>query len=263
MYECSAKLPEALLNQTDSAYGPGEYGPGSGGSYGPGGGGSYGPGGGGGTPGMYLLAWCSTWNRMRSQSSPSSQLTATSCTATEKKECIRPCMWCTPSFGGAPMCTDEMEARFLPAAVYDCQKGEKDKKKKKHDDDDDDKKKKHDKKHHGGKKHHGKKNDALSTMFDAVKHLFGFETTDGDLPFTCGTAFSKDDCEKGCYWYVCMVLVCCSCAKQSCNEHVFLNRCTMPYGPMGQCVGKDQKALMPGATCVKAHHKKVEDVEDA
>ncbi len=180
------------------------------------------------------------------------------------------------------MCSDEMEARYLPAAVYECEKGTKEKKK--HDD-----KKHHDKKHHD-KKHHDKKNNVrgcgvrihihcpytptplrthqkqpLTTMLDAVKHLFGLDANKG-LPFTCGTAFTEADCEKGCYWYGCCVLhVVAPVHPRSQHRGTPLNthapsqhRCTMPYGPMGQCVGKDQKSLLPGAECVKAKKHAVE-----
>lgn len=61
-------------------------------------------------------------------------------------------------------------------------------------------------------------------MMDAVTRLLGWKAS----PMTCGIAFREEDCSKGCYW------------------------CTMPFGPVGQCVSKDQKSLMPGATCSKA-----------
>lgn len=192
MYNCTAELVNA-------SYGPGsggEYGPGSGGEYGPGSGGEYGPGSGG-------------------------EYGPETCMVTEKKECMRPCMWCEPAYGGMAQCTSEMQARFLPAMVYDCHKGAKHHKK--HDDDDDDKKQ-------------GVvcgmracvftvTSKQVQGMMDAITRLLGWQAS----PMTCGTAFREEDCAKGCYW------------------------CTMPMSPMGQCVGKDQKSLMPGATCTKAH----------
>ena len=153
MYNCTADV----LNQTNGgAYGPssggeygpgsgGEYGPGSGGEYGPGSGGEYGPGSGGeyGPGGSYGPSYGPGGDQPGSATPPVTLLifthpTSATCMATEEKECMRPCMWCEPTFGGMAQCTSEMQARFLPAAVYDCHKGAKPHHKKHHDDDDKD-----------------------------------------------------------------------------------------------------------------------------